>query len=74
MDRYYVCTIPLARFLSWKLPVQFVDSLLKGDILYERTDEYSRYDEFLLNNWLMDNRGAKLECATTRIAFLRITL
>ena len=55
VDRYYVCTIPLARFLSWKLPVQFVDSLLKGDILYERTDEYSRYDEFLLNNWLMDN-------------------
>ena len=35
--------------------MQFVDSLLKGDILYERTDEYSRYDEFLLNNWLMDN-------------------
>lgn len=55
VDRYYVCTIPFARFLSWKLPVQFVDSLLKGDILYERTDEYSRYDEFLLNNWLMDN-------------------
>ena len=55
VDRYYVCTIPLARFLSWNLPVQFVDNLLKGDILYEKTNDYSQYDEFLLNNWLKDN-------------------
>lgn len=42
-------------FYSWKLPTQFVDSLLRGDILYEQTDEYSQYDEFLLNNWLKDS-------------------
>lgn len=54
VERYYVCTIPFARFLSWKLPVGFVDSLLRGDILYEQTDEYAQYDEFLLKNWLED--------------------
>ena len=26
VEKYYVCTIPFAHFLSWKLPVQFVDS------------------------------------------------
>ena len=46
---------PFCSFLSWKLPAQFVDSLLRGDILYEQTDEYSQYDEFLLNNWLKDS-------------------
>ena len=55
VEKYYVCTIPFAHFLSWKLPAQFVDSLLRGDILYEQTDEYSQYDEFLLNNWLKDS-------------------
>ena len=29
--------------------------MLRGDILYEQTDEYSQYDEFLLNNWLKDS-------------------
>lgn len=55
VEKYYVCTIPFARFLSWRLPEQFVDSLLRGDILYEKDDEYSRYDEFLLRHWLKEN-------------------
>lgn len=55
VEHYYVCTIPFARFLSWKLPVEFVDNLLRGDILYEMSEEYSLYDEFLIHNWLKES-------------------
>lgn len=55
VEYYYVCTIPLARFLSWRLPTQFVDNLLRGDILLELSDEYSQYDEFLIHNWLKES-------------------
>ena len=55
VEYYYVCTIPLARFLSWMLPTQFVDNLLRGDILSEISDEYFQYDEFLIHNWLKES-------------------
>ena len=55
VEYYYVCTIPLARFLSWRLPTQFVDNLLRGDILSEISDEYFQYDEFLIHNWLKES-------------------
>jgi AraC-like DNA-binding protein len=51
---YYVCTIPFSEFFSWKLPPQFVDRLLKGDVIYEVSDESSSCDEFLLNRWIND--------------------
>lgn len=51
---YFVCTIPFAQFLEWKLPSLFVDRILKGEVLIETSDEYSVYDEFLFNNWIGD--------------------
>jgi AraC-like DNA-binding protein len=51
---YYVCTIPFSEFLEWKLPELFVDRILKGEVLVENTENYTPYDEFLLNNWYHD--------------------
>lgn len=54
---YYVCTVPLSLFLEWKLSTSFVDSLLKGEVLFEDKEENSKYDEFLFKNWLNDING-----------------
>ena len=51
---YFVCTIPLSQFLEWKLPDLFIDRILKGEVLFETSDDYSTLDEFLINNWLKD--------------------
>lgn len=51
---YFVCTIPFSQFLEWQLPNDFVSSLLKGEMLYETSDEFSSYDEFLFNNWIKE--------------------
>jgi len=51
---YYVCTIPFSQFLKWKLPSRFVDNILKGEVLYEKDENYALYDEFLFENWTKD--------------------
>ncbi len=51
---YYVCTIPLSQFLSWKLPAWFVDAILQGRILMETDRRYADFDEFMLRNWISD--------------------
>jgi AraC family transcriptional regulator, melibiose operon regulatory protein len=51
---YYVCTIPFSQFLEWKLAASFVDSVLKGEVLFEAAEESSSYDAFLLKNWFRD--------------------
>jgi AraC-like DNA-binding protein len=51
---YYVCTIPFSQFLEWNLPSSFVDRILKGEVLLEANDISSRYDEYMLNNWIRD--------------------
>lgn len=51
---YFVCTIPFSQFLEWKLPVSFVDRVLKGEVLFEVSEESSMHDEFLLENWIKD--------------------
>lgn len=65
---YYVCTVPFSLFLEWKLSVPFVDKLLKGEVLFEASEEHSNYDEFLFNNWLKDiNQGGSSEIALLEI-------
>lgn len=54
---YYVCTVPFSLFLEWKLPVAFVDRLLKGEVLFEASEDHFKYDEFLFKNWLVDING-----------------
>lgn len=56
---YYVCTIPFSQFLDWNLPAQFIDKVLKGEVLMESVDTFSRYDEFLLKNWVEGIRHPK---------------
>ncbi len=51
---YFVCTIPLTVFLEWKLPQFFVDSVLRGDLLTEKTGDHASYDMFILENWITD--------------------
>lgn len=51
VEKYYVCTIPLAIFLGWNLSENFVDALLSGEILYEQDDNLSSYDEQLFALW-----------------------
>ncbi|WP_198314215.1 AraC family transcriptional regulator [Alkalitalea saponilacus] len=41
-------------FLDWKLPTSFIDRLLKGEIIIEKSGDYSKYDEFLFKSWLRD--------------------
>ncbi len=65
---YYVCTVPFSVFLDWKLSAPFVDRLLKGEVLFEASEDHSRYDEFLFNNWLKDiNEGGSPEVALLEI-------
>src|SRR5690606_23802448 len=54
---YYVCTVPFSLFLEWQLAGPFVEGLLKGDIVFEESEDHSGYDEFLLKNWLNDING-----------------
>ncbi|WP_425638244.1 helix-turn-helix domain-containing protein [Algoriphagus yeomjeoni] len=65
---YYVCTVPFSLFLEWKLSTAFVDSLLKGEVIFEDKEENSNYDEFLFKNWLNDINGN----GSTEIALLEI--
>ncbi len=51
---YFVGTIPFALFLEWKFPVSFVDKILMGEVLLDASDEFSMYDEFLIQNWIKD--------------------
>lgn len=51
---YFVCTIPFSLILEWNLPTSFVDKISKGEVLLEASGESSRYDEFLMNNWIRD--------------------
>lgn len=54
---YFVCTIPFSQFMEWKFPTSFADRIFKGEVLIETSDEYSLYDEFLLNNWTREING-----------------
>lgn len=51
---YYVCTIPFSQFLEWKLPSAFVDQMLRGEVLFETSEESSLHDAFLIENWFKD--------------------
>lgn len=51
---YYVCTIPLAQFLAWKLPASFIDRIVTGEVLLETSGAQAPYDEHLLKGWLTD--------------------
>lgn len=51
---YFVSTIPFSQFMEWKLPALFVDRILKGEILFESSEELSIHDEFLFHNWIKD--------------------
>lgn len=65
---YYVCTIPFSQFLEWKLPDSFVDRVLKGEVLFETSEDSSTFDEFLLNNWVEDLNSNN----TSEVAVLEI--
>ncbi len=51
---YYVCTIPLSRFLGWNMPSSLAEHILNCQIIIEKSEKYAIYDEFLLNNWFKD--------------------
>lgn len=76
VEKYYVCTIPLDAFLRWNLSGDFVDALLRGDILYAQDDSLSSYDEELFALWSCDSTVSQqelvmleLQCRVMRMSF-----
>jgi AraC-like DNA-binding protein/mannose-6-phosphate isomerase-like protein (cupin superfamily) len=53
---YYVATVPLPWFLQWRLPVQFVQALLRGQIVQEPARARSMADAYLFAQWAEDLR------------------
>ncbi len=51
---YYVATIPLTRFLQWKLPATFLNGVLQGEVIEEMSDAMADYDAALFARWLDD--------------------
>lgn len=48
---YYVCTIPLATFLSWKISGEMQKELFSGSVLSVADEGMADYDEWLLRMW-----------------------
>jgi AraC-like DNA-binding protein len=51
---YYVATIPLTRFLQWKLPAAFLNRVLQGEVIEEPSESVVDYDAALFARWLDD--------------------
>ena len=51
---YYVATIPLTRFLQWRLPAAFHNRVLQGDVIEESSDEHGGFDIAMFERWLRD--------------------
>lgn len=60
-ERYYVATIPSTRFLQWKLPPGFFNSVLCGSIVEEATDSDAVSDLSLFERWILDVESASSE-------------
>ena len=58
---YFVVTIPLAWFLQCKLADRFVQPLLRGEVLQERTDANAARDEDLFSRWEEDLQNSEEE-------------
>lgn len=50
-EDYYVCTIPLTTFLSWKISEEMQRDLLSGQVLVVDDLSMATYDEMLLEMW-----------------------
>ncbi len=53
---YYVATIPLTRFLQWKLPQAFYNRILQGEVLEGSSDKFVETDIAMFDRWLDDVR------------------
>lgn len=51
---YFVVTIPLHTFLQWRLPEEFVQALMQGNLLCEPDERYAAADLPLFEQWLED--------------------
>jgi AraC-like DNA-binding protein len=49
-----VATIPLTRFLQWKLPAAFLNRVLQGEVIEEPSESVVDYDAALFARWLDD--------------------
>lgn len=47
-------TIPLGNFLQWKLPAEFVSSILRGVIFFEPDNDQGQHDLNLMHRWQND--------------------
>lgn len=50
-EEYYVCTIPLTSFLSWKVDENMQHKLLHGEVLVAANEMTAEYDRHLLQMW-----------------------
>lgn len=54
---YYVATIPLTRFLQWKLPLAFCNQILQGEVLEDASERLIESDIAMFERWLDDVRN-----------------
>ncbi len=58
---YFVATVPLSHFLQWKLPPDFVDAIIHGEVIHERNDAMRQCDPLRFEQWLQDaNDGSEV--------------
>jgi AraC-like DNA-binding protein len=67
---YFVATIPFAWFLQFRLPENFVQALLRGEVHCESTAARRRSDHDLFAQWEVDLRRSRKE--TGEIVMLEI--
>lgn len=51
---YFVATIPLSWFLQCRVSERFVQQLMQGEVLMEKTDQRAAFDEALFTQWERD--------------------
>ena len=55
-SEYFWCSIPLPWFLQWKLPITFVNRVLKGEFFCENDDQFGERDLIAFQQWQKDIR------------------
>ncbi|WP_258097874.1 helix-turn-helix domain-containing protein [Marinoscillum pacificum] len=48
---YYVCTVPFSQFLKWNLPGDFVERIIKGELIIDSGQVSESIDINSFNNW-----------------------
>ncbi|MDO5481999.1 MAG: helix-turn-helix domain-containing protein [Bacteroidaceae bacterium] len=71
-DAYYVCTIPLSRFLEMNIPKAMQNLLFEGRMLTTSTEKEADFDERLILRWYEDLEKQPFSKDTVDIVLLEM--